>query len=402
MALLLRNVLYHPSFCFIPFLVLGVVLWLTASPGVGGFRTQHSVTAGGLILLFVYYSAIVLGSLVGFTAGRKLSRPARPSESAEKAFFYLVSAIGLFATVYTWYSLVRAGFNIRSAIEDSGMNTAKQLAYESYSYMFTLRYCNELSGSLSIYYLVSGRWRSLPIRLLCVVDLFCVLLVSAISFRMLLVQTVFCGMGLLVYSKYASVIPWRRVLLVMLLGLVVLGALTMSRNAAFYRQRFGVTNPVRALQIQVTRYLAAPVQVSLGVAEYAISDSSRFRRHEWNVVLLPTFLHPADKKSDDNSGGVGNQWYLSLVDIDPNLTTNSSFVRLYQLIGLFCIPFMFVMCACSSLVIGACVESESIVLKLMGVVILYLHVELWRVYQFHAGYVVFNLVICIVGLMLAL
>ena len=136
--------------------------------------------------------------------------------------------------------------------------------------------------------------------------------------------------------------------------------------------------------IEFQRYLGAPVQASVGVARIAADHPHRGALGNLILYVTPTFLHPDSLKVDDNSGGVGQQWYLDQVDVDATLTTNSAFVEMYGHLGFWAFPLIawvsFFMAA-----LGTYFFRADNLLCLVGCVVLYGFFELWRTYYFAAG-----------------
>ncbi len=133
--------------------------------------------------------------------------------------------------------------------------------------------------------------------------------------------------------------------------------------------------------LEVQRYLGAPVQASVGVARLAINHPPRGATRNLIKYVTPTFMHPEDLRPNDNSGGVGDQWYLRKIDVEDTLTTNSAFVEMYGDLGFWSFPIMgwiaFVMALAGSYFYRA----ENL-MCMIGCVVMYGFFELWRTYYF--------------------
>ncbi len=88
------------------------------------------------------------------------------------------------------------------------------------------------------------------------------------------------------------------------------------------------------------RYVGAPVQASVGVARIAMNHSARGATRNVIKYVTPTFMHQADLRPDDNSGGVGQQWYLRKVGRRRDADHESAFVEMYGELGYWSFPLM--------------------------------------------------------------
>ena len=156
----------------------------------------------------------------------------------------------------------------------------------------TLRYAATLAGAIAIFELGSGHFRGLH-----VVNVLLLLFAAAIASRASLIIAAIAVAGLAARHVHEARVGARRVVGVLLLGLVVLflglSLLSYSRSADFYHA-YNVRNPLVMNVDEMVRYLGIPFQaavaVSNSVAKWPAAPASAAAGTR--VFLLPTY---ADK-----------------------------------------------------------------------------------------------------------
>ncbi len=275
---------------------------------------------------------------------------------------------------------MRGGPGLLELIRTQQFNQLKDALYENYNHLYSLRYAASLVGGYALYRLIfQGKFGWLD-----ALNLGLLLAAAALSARLLIAQAVLFAGGLAVRFDQLRFVSTRVIMLAVLgLSLLVI-CFTWVRTAGSYREYFGVENPLAVTFLEVQRYLGAPVQASVGVARIAIDHPGRGSTRNVIKYVTPTFLHPADMRPNDNSGGVGEQWYLRKVDVEETLTTNSAFVEMYGDLGYWAFPIMAWIAFLMSVVGSYFFRAENL-LCLIGCVVLYGFFELWRTYYFAAG-----------------
>lgn len=171
------------------------------------------------------------------------------------------------------------------------------------------------------------------------------------------------------------------------LVLAALVAMTWFREADYYAKFKNGNNPLVAQSIHVRRYLGTPFQGAVGTARIALEEQDRPAHvlKPWKNAL-PTFFLPEEDKKDEALGR--NQWSLDRIDIDEELTTNSALTQLYGDMGIACFPFMGLAAFLFSWLAGVTWKQRN-PLCFVSLILLYGFFELWRMFIFNQGCMVF-------------
>ena len=303
----------------------------------------------------------------------------------EKLFYMLLTLVALVGSASGIKTSLSGGESLSGMVDDQQGNKLKQAMYENYGWKHTLRYASAVSGGLAIYHIVFRR----RFGLLSIVNLLLVLATAVMSARLILVEAVFVSLALAVRFGGIENFPLRRVVPIGIVLACALMFMTWFREGGTYSDMVGTRNPVVMQYLQIKRYLGAPIQVSLGVSRIALDGDGPSERelNPW-LSLTPTFWYPEHEKAD-NSGGLGLQWYLGAVDIEPNLTTNSAFALLFGRLSWWSFPFMALSAFLFSWLAMGLWRLEG-PLFLASLPILYSFAELWRWYQFNHGFIIFQ------------
>ncbi|XZE54479.1 hypothetical protein SH139x_000446 [Planctomycetaceae bacterium SH139] len=379
----LAVLIWQPCLVFLPFLLLGLVLWLAPTmEGAAGFRIREELSFANFFILIAWYGCIVVCAALGQLVAR--SFPPQPFLAAgainTEGFYRALSGLALIGVGGAWLAALSNGTSLVELIKTQQFNLLKDSLYENYNHLYSLRYTASLVGGYAMYRLVFlGRFSWLDALNFCLL-----LAAAAISARLLIAQAVIFAGGLAIRFDAIQQVKGRTILLTTLGLSVCIVTFTWARSAGSYRDFFGVSNPVAMTYLECQRYLAAPIQASMGVARIAAYQPHRGSPSNVIKYVTPTFLHPEEEKAGDNSGGVGEQWYLDEVDVDETLTTNSAFVDMYGDLGLWAFP---VIAWVSFLAagVGTYFWRADNLLCLIGCVVLYGFFELWRTYYFAAG-----------------
>lgn len=381
----LASVILKPEWVFLPFVALGVLLWMLPPDHLGGFRYRERITPEGSLLIVVWYLTIVLAAYTGRRLGQRLELPHMLAASSENRFYALVTITGAIGVAATWFTVVRE-VDILGALTGKTANLIKIALYEDYARgLHTLRYAVALSAGLALFRI----GRRGKIRWVDTLNLAMLLSVSFVSARLLFVQALFVALGLSVKFEVHRLLRLRAALVLGAIFALGIGAMTFVRTAGSYAVRWGITNPLMMGYIEVKRYVGVPIQVSLGTARLAFAGvGSRPPAGDLSDVL-PTFFR-ALERSRDHAGGIGEQWYLSEVDVSKNLTKNSAFATVVGSLGSIAIPFIGVTSLLFGFVFGW-LHRGSVASVCASLVVLYGFAELWRTYYFNSGSFLFLL-----------
>ena len=373
----------QPGMVYLPFLAIGIVLWLCpATEGASGYQVREELTFSGMLVLIAWYGSIFICAALGQQIAQAMPKlnimgaNAFPSE----AFYLVLTMLAALGVGSAWMAATRGGLGLMELIRTQQFNLLKDALYENYNNLYSLRYAASLAGGYAIYRLVFlGKFHWLD-----AVSLGLLLMAAALSARIMLAQAMLFAGGLAVRFDQLHRVNSRIMALAFVSMSVLVIGFTWARTAGTYREYFGVENPVAVTFLEVQRYLGAPVQASVGVARLAVDHPGRGASRNVIKYVLPTFLHPEYLRVSDNSGGVGEQWYLHNVDVDETLTTNSAFVEMYGDLGFWSFPLM-AWIAFSMSAVGSYFYRAENLLCLIGCIVLYGFFELWRTYYFAAG-----------------
>lgn len=385
------SLLMQPAFIFVPFVLTGLAVWFFLPADYLRLRAKEDFSFSGLLYFLLWYAVIILAAFLGKAVPlRFMSKSRKLNKSFNLPFYFIVSFLGFLGCASLLMSL--GGFSgIAAAIAEQQVNQLKNALYENYNSGFlTFRYLTSVSATIAFYNLLSRRKMTLPLDILNISMLLIVALVSA---RILIFQAVIFSLFLR-YSAEGQTGSFKpvRSLVIFAAVFATLVGFTYSRSAGTYKNQLNIENPILVTAVEFSRYIAMPVQVTVGVANIATTDRMEKLMNFQPMYLAPSFLHPRALKMD-NSGGVGAQWYYSHIDVPGTLTTNSAFAAAVGYLGHFVFiglpPIIFLFSAIFYLV----ARSGDLVLTLYAGVVLYAFFELWRTYYFSAGsFIFFNII----------
>jgi hypothetical protein len=375
--------LWQPGVIFLPCLLLGAFLWASPSmEGAAGYNIREELSFSNVLLLAIWYLGICVTAFLGQRFAYSLPKVDMMSREAfdPEIFYRTLTVIALLGVAGAWLAALSGATSLIELAKTQQFNQLKKSLYENYNHLYTLRYATSLSGGYAMYRLIFIR----KFNWLDALNCFLLLAAAAISARILVFQAVIFAGGLAIRFDTIKRVGGRTILLAILGLSICLVGFTWLRSAGSYRERFGAENPVVMTYLEFQRYLGGPIQASVGVARITTNQPNRGSLSNVNLYVTPSFLHPESAKSEDNSGGVGEQWYLHQIDVDDTLTTNSAFVEMYGDIGLWAFPVMAWMSFFMATVGSYFWRSDNL-LCLIGCVVLYGFFELWRTYYFAAG-----------------
>jgi hypothetical protein len=363
-----------------------------------GFGTPAHPTVRGVVLLLIWFFAVIAAATIGWRLGSDRTPNARIVRVAEKPafarrYFYLVLLVAIGGIGYSYYKITRNASILESLANQSGNDFTNSLSGSTG--IETLRYAAILAAPLGFYL-----WRRKVIRwpfMLVGVLLLAANALIASRLGLLMASVVFLAL----WARNAGASPsrWRTsqkifaAVLIAVLGFAALGVLNYFRNANYYRAA-GVTNPAAMNLYQMGSYLAVPAQVSIGVSNAVMSgawENPGDPVTSFNAIQ-PTFLQFA-KVTKDNSWK-GADVYGYSVTFAPQLFTNSVFADTYADWGAWGWPYTVLLYGLAGY--GMCrLLSYPGVIAGSGGVLAYCFSEVWRIQIVSYGIVIFLLLLTV-------
>ena len=318
-------------------------------------------------------------------APRVSLRVMRPKPAAGYFVLSVTAAVGVGATMAAiTRNLGVAG--VIDVVSRAQVNLLKMALYDDYAAgLFSLRYCAIIAGGIGLQKMLApsaeDRRRGLGPRMLDLFNIGVLLVCGLISSRLSIVcglttaALLACAKGTLVRSH------WRRGVVLGVVAFALLTVMNYSRNAGYYRQFYGVRNPVAMNLIELERYLGEPWGISASAAQ--ITWSSPSRGPQWEEAFRLTAPIGATDEYLELADDRG-QWYRRYVNADVGITPPSAFVEIVGRAGvggLFVILGLYFLW---SMVFGWALRQGEAVQVIIGP-IFYAFAELWRLHIFDDG-----------------
>lgn len=349
-----------------------------------GFSEREPIGIQSALLLGGWYGVLALSTTAAFLVGRRIRPMQKLDATPDAVFYYLVSLVAAVGTVYSYLLAVGSDPGvIIELIETRQYNLLRnELPYGTG--LHTLRYAAIVSGGIALYYLASRR----ELRLIHLWNVAVLIAAAALSSRLSLTVAFFVVIGCMLRAQ-GDRSPTLAVVLLGVYGLFLLSIpLNYVRNAGFYTDHYGVTDPVAMNVQEIVAYLGAPFQGSMATARHATSGDSgdHFGPGETLYTLaVPTYL-----LSDERQREIERQseQYRTYTTIEPELVTNSAFTQLYSWGGMAAIWLVLLVVTPVAALVGHLLNYRSL-LMLAGPVVLYCFAEVWRLYLFTSGIIHF-------------
>lgn len=381
----IKRLLTNPLFYLLAPVFVSALVW--SVPGTSnqlrGFDQRAEGSFEGWVLLCCFYLVAATLVWIGFRLGVMAGPSERLVEAASTERFDRRFSLTLtvFATIGVLYSvyLVQQQTNIFDALSATQGNQLKESIGGSAG-IATLRYTAAIAAPVALYV-----WRFRHGRASLAIWNVLLLVMSALfssrlSFIMAVVVLIFIVITLRRDIKFKAV-PLA------LAGAAIFGALVAFnyyRNAGFY-ENLGITDPVSMNFYQVAAYLGAPFQASLGVAD-GIANGGFTKSVDVvsaAAIVVPTFLRP------ERFGSFGS--FDNFVQVAPNLTTNSAFADTYADYGWWGLFYVLATVFLASALAGYASRFRSLVI-VAGAVVAYGLAEMWRIFLFPQGLVLYLLI----------
>jgi hypothetical protein len=366
-------------------LLAWAIPWGGAIPAVlRGFVVETPWTLHGALFLVGWYAFFFAVAIAGFVLGRRIPVLQRAERVPWESYYVFLSILSLFGTAYSYvYVFAKSPHAISAAFLHHQFNAVRYvLPYSSGPQ--TLRYAATLAGAIAIFELGRGHFRWIH-----VLNVLLLLFAAAIASRASLIIAAIAVAGLAARHVHTAHVSARRVVGVLLLGLVVLflglSVLSYSRSADFYHS-YNVRNPLVMNLDEMVRYLGIPFQaavaVSNSVPEWPTAPASAAAGAR--VFLLPTYA----SKNVPATVARGETRYEKVVAVPASQTTNSVLALAYGVFGAlsFVVLGLAVLVAC--VIAGHASRYRSYVF-LASLVVAYCLAEWWRTYVLNQGIVQF-------------
>jgi hypothetical protein len=370
-------------------LLAWAIPWGGAIPAVlRGFVVETPWTLHGALFLVGWYAFFFAVALGGFLLGRRIPVLQRAERVPWESYYVFLSILSLVGTAYAYlYVFAKSPHAISAAFLHHQFNAVRYvLPYASGPQ--TLRYASTLAGAIAIFELGQRHFRWLH-----VVNVLLLLFAAAIASRASLIIAAIAVAGLAARHLHTAQVSARKVVGVLLLGLVGLflglSLLSYSRSADFYHA-YNVRNPLVMNVDEMVRYLGIPFQAAVAVSNSvnrwpaAPASAAAGTR----VFLLPTYT----SNNTPASVSRGETRYEKVVSIPTSQTTNSVLVMAYGVFGAlsFLVLGLAVLVAC--VIAGHASRYRSYVF-LASLVVAYCLAEWWRTYVLNQGIVQFLIIV---------
>jgi hypothetical protein len=362
-----------------------VIPWGGAIPAsLRGFAHEEPWTLHGTLFVLSWYAFFFGVALGGYLLGRRIPVLQRAERVPWESYYLFLSIAALAGTAYSYaYVFAKSPHAISDAFLHQQFNEVRKVLPYSAGPQ-TLRYASSLSGAIAIFELGRGRF-----RLLHVVNVLLLLFSAAIASRASLIIAAIVVAGLTARHLHTAGVRARKVVAVLLLGLVglflALSLLNYSRNADFYRS-YRVRNPLVMNLDEMVRYLGIPFQATVAVSNHVSTwpAAPRSAAAGTRVFLLPSYAG----KNQPASVTRGENRYRALVAIPASQTTNSVLASTYGVFGALAFPILGLIVLVVCIVAGHAFRYRSYAF-LAGLVVAYCLSEWWRTYIINQGIVQF-------------
>lgn len=396
---IIRRLLTSPVFYLIAPVVASGIVWLVpgSSYRLRGFAVRAEADIGAWLVLIMFYAlcaALVwVGSRIGRALGPSETLVARTTtERFQRRFSLVLTAFASVGVLYSMY-LAQQQTSIIEVLTATQGNDLKE-TIGGVAGIATLRYTAAISAPVALYvWKYSGGRLSIAlwnIALLVASALFS----SRLSMIMAVVVLIF------IIFRLRGDIRFRAVPVVVSAALVF-AALTVFnyfRNAQFYVAS-GISDPVSMNFYQIAAYLGAPFQVSLGVANGITNRGFVIPSDPVSSALLvvPTFLRP----ESDGTGLAAARSISDVVQVASSLTTNSAFANVFATYGWWGLGYVLLTMFFAGCLFGYVSHFRSIVV-VAGAVVAYSLAEMWRIFLFPQGLVVYLLLAILIATMVGM
>lgn len=371
----------------------------TASEALNGFSTPAPVSGRGLALLVLWYSAILLVSMVGYWLGAQRFRPHSAADGGrtstawfERRYFAILLTAGVIGVGYAFLKVGGVNAIVNSLSEQTANDFSNALS--GFAGPQTLRYATILAAPLGVHL-----WQKKVIGWVPMVAAVLLLLAnSMIASRLALLMAATVYLAARVRSaparpalRRSSARTLVALILVAAAGFGALTALNYVRNANYYREA-GVSNPIAMNAYQMGAYLAVPAQVSLGVSDAVGRGAWEQRGGPVSSfeAVQPTFLQ-FNKVTKDESWKQASTYGFSMT-FAGNFFTNSVFADIYSVYGAWGWFYTIIAYGFAGYLFARIFRLGPVLAASAGVVG-YCFLEVWRVQILSYGIVVFLLLL---------
>ncbi|MGE2728568.1 hypothetical protein ACQI4F_03750 [Mycolicibacterium vaccae] len=366
---------------------------------LSGFAVPEPLSVLVVVLIVLWYAAVVTVASLGFRLGAERRPPARliarlGTPDFERRYFALIMAASIIGVAYSYYKIGSAQSIIGSLTTQSNQFTN---SLPGYAGIQTLRSATILAAPLGIYL-----WRKRVVGFGSMAAALALLLLnSMIASRLSLFMAGMVYLVIWVKTRKPVHDPavharrWIAALLLAAVGFGILTGLNYVRNALYYKDA-GVSNPAVMNLYQMGAYLGVPAQVSIGVADAVMRSTWENPGHPVSAAnaAVPTFLQ--FEKTSKSEGLKDADAYAYFVELEPNFTTNSVFADTYAVYGMWGWPYTLGLYAVAGYLFARLIRYGVAVGCSAGVMAHCLS-EVWRTQNVNFGFVIFLLLLTVVS-----
>ena len=243
-----------------------------------GFDTPSQASVEGVVLLLVWYIAVIAAATIGWRLGvdkRPALRVARYAGTArfQRYYFSVILAVATVGIGYSYLKIMRNASIVDSLSSQTGNNFTNSLSGSTG--LETLRYATILAAPVGLYLWRQGivRWPFMLAGLLLLASNS--LIASRLS--LLMASVVYLAIWVTANARsgregWSTGKRLAALTVIFVVGFSALATLNFFRNANYYREA-GVTSPVAMNLYQMGSYLGVPAQVSIGVSDAVMTGA---------------------------------------------------------------------------------------------------------------------------------
>lgn len=364
-----------------------------------GFDTPSQASVEGVVLLLVWYIAVIAAATIGWRLGvdkRPALRVARYAGTArfQRYYFSVILAVATVGIGYSYLKIMRNASIVDSLSSQTGNNFTNSLSGSTG--LETLRYATILAAPVGLYLWRQGivRWPFMLAGLLLLASNS--LIASRLS--LLMASVVYLAIWVTANARsgregWSTGKRLAALTVIFVVGFSALATLNFFRNANYYREA-GVTSPVAMNLYQMGSYLGVPAQVSIGVSDAVMTgawENPGAPVTSFNAVQ-PTFLQFTKIKKDDNWKGA--DVYGNATVFAPQMFTNSVFADTYADWGAWGLPYTVVLYGFAGYLMSRLARYPGVIAGSAGV-LAYCFAEVWRIQIVSYGIVIFLLLLTV-------
>jgi hypothetical protein len=302
-AAVVRHLL-RPYWLVVLPLILSLLAWvLPWGQGVErGFIGREPFTLRAAVVLALWYGLAVAVAFVGFRVGRRLRPMAWLNDFPAGRYYAWLTAIAIVGVVGAYGKvIIKDPHLITWSLRHKNFNQVRY-ALDYGSGLQTLRYASILAGGIALYNLFIRR----RLAWIHVLNLVLLLAGAALASRLSIILGFMIALALYAWGSAGRRDSLKGAAILVVVAFLALVTFNYIRNAGYYRETYGVTNPFTANFYQSVSYLGAPFQASVAVARRPKLPPSSF-----DLVTNGDLEHGATYWYGWNANGLSPQLSLT-------------------------------------------------------------------------------------------